>query len=292
MTGLEAKQSPASLTTTVYSPRSALAQPAKLVMDIARDLWSGRGLAWRLFLRDTSALYRQSILGYVWALIPPLVTAMTFVFLQANDVLRVAKTPVPYAAYVMVGTMLWQGFVDAFNSPMRAVATNRGMLQKVNFPREALIVAGMLDVLFNTAIRVLLLAPVFWHFELAIRPSILLFPIALAGLLLFGLSLGLLLTPIALLYSDLNRASSVLMGFWLLLTPVVYPPPRSGFAAQLSAWNPVSPVLNTTRDWLISQPATQLLGFLTVTGASLVMLFVGVLIYRVALPHLIERMGG
>lgn len=280
-----------SRSVTIYSPQSALARPGELVRSLARDLWVGRGLAWRLFIRDTAALYRQSILGYVWALIPPLVTALTFTFLQAQSVVRVEPTPVPYPAYVLIGTLLWQGFVDAFNSPMRAVSANRSMLLKVNFPREALIVAGMLDVAFNTCIRMLLLAPVFWHFHLKLGPSMLLAPFALIGVLLFGLCVGLLLTPMALLFSDVTRATSVLTGFWLLLTPVVYPPPRSGFAAQLAAWNPVSPLIATARDWLISQSANQLNGFLIVTGSALVLLFLGAMVYRIALPHLIERMG-
>lgn len=281
-----------SLPVTIYTPTSALKQPRKLFAEMLHDLWAGRGLAWRLFLRDTAALYRQSILGYVWAFLPPVATAATFVFLNSQKILSIGATPVPYAAYVMIGTLLWQSFVDALNSPARVVAANRGMLIKIKFPREALIVAGVLEVLFNFLIRLTLLVPVFWFFEIPVSSSILLFPLGVIALMLLGLSLGLILTPIALLYTDIGRGVSIIAGFWLFLTPVVYPPPTTGFAAYLTTINPVSPVILTTRDWLISQPATHLSAFIVVTALALILLLIGWVIYHVALPHLIERMGG
>ena len=280
------------LPVTVYTPSSALRQPAKLFAGMLRDLWQGRGLAWRLFLRDTAALYRQSILGYVWAFLPPVATAATFIFLSSQKILIIGETPVPYAAYVMIGTLLWQSFVDALNSPARVVAANRGMLIKINFPREALLLAGMMEVLFNFGIRLVLLIPIFWVFEIPVTHSILLFPLGVAALMLVGLSIGVVLTPIALLYTDIGRGISIITGFWLFLTPVVYPPPSTGFAASLTNINPVSPVILTTRDWLISQPATHFPSFAVVTLLALILLLIGWVVYHVALPHLIERMGG
>lgn len=276
---------------TVYTPSSALTRPGELIVQMFRDLWRGRELAWRLFVRDTAAHYRQSILGYLWAFLPPLATAGTFVFLNSHQILSVGRTPVPYAAYVMTGTLLWQSFVDALNSPIRAVVANKAMLVKINFPREALIMAGMLDVLLNFCIRLILLIPVFLIFKVPITRSILLFPIGSVALIILGLGFGLLLTPIALLYSDIDRGLVMITTFWLFLTPVMYPPIRTGVAAHLTTINPVSPVILTARDWLISQPALHVESFVIVTASALLILFIAWIIYRVALPHLIERMG-
>jgi lipopolysaccharide transport system permease protein len=256
------------------------------------DLWAGRGLAWRLFLRDTAALYRQSILGYVWAFLPPLATTATFVFLREQQVLVIAETPIAYAAYVMMGTVLWQTFVDAMNSPLRSVTANKGILVRVSFPREALILAGVLEVLFNFLIRFLVLIPLFWIFEIPLTSSILLFPIALLALIALGLCFGVLITPLGLLYSDVGRGLGMITTFWMFLTPVVYPPPASGLAARLATLNPATPIIVTARDWLTAQPAMHLTGFVVVTVAALSLLLVGWLLYHVALPHLIERMGG
>jgi lipopolysaccharide transport system permease protein len=283
---------PSGLPTTVYTPSSALTQPGVLFRRMVHDLWAGRGLAWRLFLRDTKALYRQSILGYVWAFLPPLATTGTFVFLRSQQILAVGETPIAYAAYVMIGTLLWQTFVDALNSPLRSVTANRSILMKINFPREALILAGMLEVLFNFVIRLIILIPLFSIFEIPVSSSIFLFPLALLALMLCGLCIGVLMTPLGLLYSDVGRGVAMITTFWMFLTPVIYPPPTTGLPARLAALNPVSPLLVTARDWLTSQPATHLSGFIVVTAVTIAVLFVGWLLYHVALPHLIERMGG
>src|ERR1041385_6310593 len=95
---------------------------------MVRDVRASRELAWRLFMRDISARYRQSVLGYVWAFLPPLATTFTFVLLNRSGVFSTGETAVPYAAYVMIGTLLWQVFADAINSPIKTVTSAKAML--------------------------------------------------------------------------------------------------------------------------------------------------------------------
>src|SRR5436190_8244377 len=77
----------ADLPVTVYTPESPLRRPARMVREMFRDLLASRELAWRLFVRDISAQYRQSILGLFWAFIPPLVAALPFVFLNSQGII-------------------------------------------------------------------------------------------------------------------------------------------------------------------------------------------------------------
>jgi lipopolysaccharide transport system permease protein len=256
------------------------------------DLLASRELAWRLFIRDISAMYRQSILGYLWAFLPPIVTTLTFVLLNSQGIIRVGETPVPYPAFVMIGTVLWQLFLDALNSPLKVVTSARPMLTKINFPREALILSGLAEVLFNFLIRATLLVPVFIIYDVPLGGTLLLLPIALLSLMHLGLMFGMLVTPLGLLYGDVGRAVTLFAGFWMLLTPVVYPPPSSGIGAVLARWNPVSPVLLTAREWMTSQPISDPTAFLVVTIVSLAVLFFGWVLYRLSMPILIERMGG
>lgn len=277
---------------TVYTPASPLREPAILFRDMFRDLAASRELAWRLFARDISALYRQSILGYLWAFLPPLVTTLSFTYLNTQGIINIEKTAVPYTAFVLIGTLLWQTFYEALNSPLKAVSGARGMLAKINFPREALILAGIAEVLFNFLVRALILVPVFYYYHLSANLSLLLVPLGILGLLLVGLAIGVLLTPLGMLYSDVGRGISIIGAFWMLLTPVVYPPPTVGLGAWLAKWNPVSPALQVSRDWLTAQPVAHLGPFLCVTALALVALFIGWVIYRLSMPILIERMGG
>lgn len=282
----------ADLPVTVYTPESPLRHPGRMAREMFRDLLASRELAWRLFVRDISATYRQSFLGYIWAFLPPIVTTLTFTFLSSQDILRVGETPVPYPAFVMMGTLFWQAFFDALNSPLKVVDEARYMLAKINFPREALILSGLAEVLFNFSIRLTLLVPVMLIYQVPVSASLLLVPVGIFSLMLLGLAFGMLIAPVGILYGDVGRATVLLGGFWMLLTPVVYPTPRHGLGAWLAQWNPVSPVLLTTREWLTAQPVTHPAGFVLITLASVLALLCGWVLYRLSLPILIERMGG
>lgn len=277
---------------TVYTTESPLRHPARLLADMFRDLMASRELAWRLFVRDLSAMYRQSVLGYLWALLPPIVTTLTFIYLSSQNILNVGETPLPYPAFVMIGTLLWQIFLDSLNTPLKAVQGAKSMLTKINFPREALIMGGMANVIFNSLIRLVLLIPVFIYFHLPLSGSLLLGLVGIMALMLLGLAFGMLITPIGLLYADVGHSISLITGFWMLLTPVVYPPARAGIGAWLAKWNPVSPVLLTCREWLTAQSLTHLDGFILISlGAVFVLLF-SCILFRLGMPILIERMGG
>lgn len=284
-------QTPPHLPQAVYTPESPIRHPGRFFLAMWRDLLVSRELAWRLFVRDLSSQYRQSVLGYLWAFVPPVLAAAPWIFLNSQRIVNVRDTGIPYPAFILCGTMLWASFMEALNSPLKQTNGARSMLSKINFPRESLLLAGLGEVLWNLAIRLLLLIPLLWAFKVPPTQSMLWAPIGIAGLLILGWGLGLLITPLGLLYTDVNRGIGIIASFGMLLTPVVYPPPTSGLGGHLAAWNPVSPVLVTARDWLTGQPATLLESFWWISIAGVVLSLVAWIAYRLTMPILIERMG-
>ena len=282
----------APLAVNVYTQESPLRHPRRFLREMFRDLRASRELAWRLFVRDTSAQYRQSMLGYVWAFIPPLVASLPFIFLNSQGVVTIGGTPIPYPAYALIGTIIWQVFADALNSPLKTVVAAKSMLVRINLPREAILLSGLGQVIFGFLIRLVLLIVVFACFRIVPPATVLLFPVGVFALILVGFTIGLALTPLGLLYSDVQQTIPIATTFLMLLTPVVYPPPQTGLAAMVARWNPLSPLIMVTRDWMTTGDATQIAAFAFVTIAAIVLLFAGWIMYRVALPHIIARMGG
>ena len=281
----------ADLPVTVYTPESPLRHPGRLFVEMFRDLAASRGLAWRLFVRDTSAQYRQSILGYVWAFIPPLVASLPFIFLNSQGVVGIKNTAIPYPAYAMIGTLIWQVFVDSLNSPLKTVTTAKVMLARINFPREAILLSGLGQVVFSFLIRLVLLVAVFGWFRITPPATAILFPLGILSLIMVGFMIGILITPIGILYSDVPQMIPVIAMALMFLTPVLYPPPEKGVAALLAKWNPLSPLVIVTRDWLTTGVTTHAMAFVLVSVTAAVLLFVGWVIYRLALPHIIARIG-
>lgn len=279
------------LPVTLYTPDSSLASPATLLRQMLGDLAGSRELAWRLAVRDISAQYRQAILGILWAFILPIANTLTWIFLNGSGVVAVGDTALPYPIYVFTGTMLWAIFMDALNAPLQQTTAAKAMLAKLNFPREALILSGIYQTLFNAGIKIaLLLAVLLW---LGVYPdwSLLLFPIGILSLILVGTAIGLLLTPVGILYTDIGRGLPLMLQFLMYVTPVVFPMPKEGPAATLFNLNPLTSVIVTTRDWLTAQPTGLLGAFLLVNLVTVVLLLVVWVVYRLAMPILIERMS-
>ena len=131
------------------------------------DIAVSRELAWRLLVRNLSSRYRHTVFGYVWAFLPPVLSTAVFVFLHQSGYFTVGQTPVPYAVFLFAGLILWQLFCDAIAMPLRMVQQSHAILTKVNFPREALIIAGVGEVLFGFVIRFALLFMVYCGSKLA-----------------------------------------------------------------------------------------------------------------------------
>jgi lipopolysaccharide transport system permease protein len=276
---------------TVYTPDSELRDLRTLGSGMWNDLLDSRELAWRLFVRNVSAQYRQSLFGYAWAFVPPVFPALIWIFLASQRVFTISDTGMPYVLFVMTGTVLWQTFVDALNAPLQMVSESKSMLAKINFPREALILAGVGMVLFNFLIRALLLVVVMWWYDVPPQSSIVLVPIGILGLVGLGTMIGVLLTPLGILYHDIGRGLAVATQAWFFLTPVIYPTPKASFAATLIELNPVTPLLVSTRDGLIIGHSSLLSGFWWVAGITAALLLAGWVLYRIAMPHLISRMS-
>lgn len=270
---------------TVYSAAPELRRPARFLAAGLRDLRAGLPIGWRLFRSNLRVRYRRSWFGYVWLLLPALGTAALAAFIQARRIVAIAPTELPYPLFVLSGIVLWQLFVEALNSPMQQLQAGRQLVTRSRVPHEALMLAGLFELMLNAAIRLAVLAAALALFALPFAPAMLLVPAAMAALAVLGLAAGMLLAPLGLLYDDVGRGTTLLVTFGFFLTPIVYPIP-AGSPLRL---NPVAPMIDTARSWLIGGGPAPGFAAMSVTGLALLLL--AWLLYRLARPHVVSRLG-
>jgi len=165
------------------------------------------------------------------------------------------------------------------------------MLSKLNFPREALILASMYKTLFNGGIKIVLILIAISFLGVLPGWQFLLFPLGIAALLLAGTAIGVFLTPLGLLYQDVGKSIPLLMQFFMYLSPVVYPMPEEGWAATIILLNPMTSIIVNARSWLTGMATEHIGAFIITNALLLVVLFAAWIIYRAAMPILIERMN-
>ncbi len=279
------------LKTTVYQKENN-SKIGKLLKESLNDMLASRFLAKQLAIRDIRAQYRQSYLGVVWAFITPLTTALIWVVLSKSGTITLTNTGVPYPVYVFSGTLLWSIITESINAPMLNTNAARGILSKINFPKEALIVSGVYKLLLSSLMKVALLFFFLIAYGVEFQSSILLFPLAFLGVVFFGTTIGLFITPLGMLYNDIGKIITLGLGFLMYATPVVYAiPKKAGLLKTVMEMNPLTPLILTTRDLLVGQNSDYGMYYMIIIAACIPLFFLGLVFYRISIPIIVERMS-
>jgi lipopolysaccharide transport system permease protein len=274
----------------IYEPSNRNKAFFSIIRDMFADLFASKNLAYRLFIRDRKAEYRQSIFGILWAFFTPLATTVTWIFLSSSGAVKIEGTHIPYPAFVFLGTMLWSIFVESLTTPLIQTQSTKDILSKVNFPKESILLSGFLKILFNTAIKIILIIIILLFYGITINSEIIFFPFVLFLMIFFGYSIGLIITPIGMLYKDIGRAIPLLASFAMYFSPVVYKGGTAGTIAKIIELNPVTPLINSSRNLLTGGSWDNPIYLFIILGVSILLFFIGWLFYRIAVPIIIERL--
>lgn len=278
------------LETRVYQKENNLSV-LKILKDSLKDIYKSRFLARQFTVRDIKAQYRQSYFGILWAFITPLTTAIVWIFLSSSGTVKLSDTGVPYPVYVFSGTLIWSIIKEAINTPTSSTNSARGILTKINFPKEALVVSGIYKLLFNSFIKIILLVILMVIYQVQFQWGLLLFPFALLVAILFGITIGLLITPISMLYKDIGSAINLGLSFLMYATPVVYVIPKTGIMKTIMEANPLTPIIQISRDLLVGGNFSHLNMYVIVLVCSVPFLFLALVFYRISIPIIVERMS-
>jgi len=274
----------------VYSPVPELAHPWRILRVMWSDLLLSRHIAWRLFLRDFSAQYRVSFLGYAWAFLPPLLNSFIFVFLNSQGILKAGAVAVPYPLFALTGTVLWQLFADALMMPLTVLQQSKSMLARLNFPgvRDSCRTDGATrpDRHPSDSTR--------WHDDPlrdctdmapASRPFCPLFPLPDGALRGVACRAG--RNPLRRRRQDSLDGAAILDAPDPRCLSGQIPRDRGGDLRVESRL----PLIISARSLLAGSAPEHLLPCIVVTAVAAVFLMLGWVGFRIGMPHLVSRMG-
>lgn len=278
------------LETKIYQKENSL-KLTKQLKESIKDLFGSHFLAKQLAIRDVRSQYRQSYLGIIWAFITPVTSALVWIILNLTGTIRISDTGVPYPIYAFSGTLIWSIITESINSPSSSTNAARGIITKINFPKEALVLSGIYKLFFNSSIKIVLLVIFIFIFGIGFHWSLLLFPLAIAICVLFGTTIGLFMTPIGLIYNDIAKIIRMGLSFLMYVTPVVYIIPKEGIMKAIMEINPFTALILTCRD-LAFGTATEYLGyFFWIFLISVALFFIALMFYRISIPIIVERLS-
>jgi lipopolysaccharide transport system permease protein len=273
----------------IYTPDLVQRMGWRIWPEMVRDLIRSRELIWRLVVRDLSVRYRQSILGYTWAILPAIVMVAVFTFLSRTRVLAIGQTSFPYVSYTLWSIGIWQLFSGSLQACTNSLTTAGSLVTKINFPKEGLIFGAIGQPLFDFLVRLIPVIIVFiWQGVLPPWQALFL-PFVFVPILLLALGFGFVFAIGNLILRDIGSLLGLVLAFGMFLAPVLYPPPVRWPFVLINTLNPFSPLLIATQDLIgtghLSMPGTFIFACLF---ASLVF-FIGWRFFRTAICRIAEK---
>jgi ABC-type polysaccharide/polyol phosphate export permease len=200
-----------------------------------------------LVKRDFQGRYAGSVLGFVWSLVQPvwLIVLYTFVFSTVMKIVPVGTQTSHFSIFLFGGLLPWTALQEGVLRSATAITDNAGLVKKLRFPSEILILAVVLAALVHEAIAaVIFTAALLWvgEFSWGGLPLLL---VALPLQVGLTLGLGLLVASLHVFFRDTAQILGMVFNVWFYLTPIVYP---------------LALVPSRYRTWLELNPLTALVG--------------------------------
>lgn len=218
------------------------------------EVWRYRELLGFLVWRDVKSRYKQTALGAAWAIIQPLAGMVIFTLFFG----RVAKIPsngIPYSLFAYAALLPWTYFANAVSNGTGSLVGNANLITRVYFPRLIIPGAAVVGGLVDSAIALLVLAPLMaWHGFVPPFSAVVAVPLLYLLTAALALGVSLWLTALNVRFRDVRNAVPFLLQLWMFATPVVYPlslvPERYRWLAAL---NPVAGIVEGFRSALFSR---------------------------------------
>lgn len=247
-----------------------------------RELWEYRDLLWLLVRRDVKVRYAQTVLGFAWAILKPVVTTvlLNFVF---NNLAQIDSGDTPYPLFAFAAVIAWTYFAGAFSTATGSLIGNK-MLSKVYFPRMIIPINPVLSNLVDFAIALMMITPYLIVYKTVPSWQIIFLPVLILIMVLTAAGGGMWLSALAVQYRDIKLIVGFAVPLLMYASPVVWPisllAEKVPHLRLLIALNPLVGVIGGFRAALIG--ATPMPWDLIAIGAltSLVLFVTGAIYFR------------
>lgn len=218
-----------------------------------KELYRYKDLFITLTWRDFKVRYAQTIIGFLWALLQPVVTLFILALVFGNFI--GVKTGVPYLLFAMTGLTIWSYFSFVMTNAGASIIASQGMIKKIYFPRLIIPLSkaavGLIDLSISLVLMIILLI----YYGIIPSSNVLLAPVFLFFGMLAALAVGIWLSALTVRFRDFQHVVPFMVQIGLYITPIAYP---ADFAMQhLPKWaatiyylNPIAGVVQGFR-WSI-----------------------------------------
>lgn len=238
-----------------------------------------RDLIHTLVIRELKVRYRRSAIGFLWTMLQPLAT-MLVLHMVFSTIFRFEVRN--YPVYALSGILFWNFFQQGITASMNSLKSNAYILQKLPVPLEVFPIATVISGIINLLFALIPLFAILLITGHPIDSSIFFLPVSIAICAVFTLGAGLLLSPLAVFFSDVVEVVGITLTLFFYMTPVFYP--MSIVAEHPLFWivryNPTRSILEVFRDPIYLHKIPPLGHLAVAVGVAAVVFAVGAFAFR------------
>lgn len=246
-----------------------------------KEIWRYRELILFLVLRDISVRYKQTLAGFSWTLIQPVLTVIIYTFLF-GQITNISNSNIPYPIFIFSGLLFWNLFSRSIVTASESIVSNQNLVKKIVFPRIILPLASIgvhiVDFFSSFVIFVFLL----FIFRYQPNPlGLLTIPLVLLISLMSAIGLGCFFASVNVKYRDVRLLLPFLIQLLFFLTPVIYPLGVIDKKYQvILLLNPLAGVIETYKRILFNTGVIDFYVLFSSIILSLLLFIIGVSIFQ------------
>ena len=220
------------------------------VKEMIEEQFHYRELLFQMTKRDLMLRYKQSVMGFGWAIFMPLINTVVFTLILNRAV--PIDTGMPYPLFAFTGLLVWNFFASSLKFAVNSLTTNVSLVTKVYFPREIFPFSAVIVCLVDFAVASLVLIAMMVYYRVPPTVQLVWLPVVLLIHIAFTTGVALILAMSNLFYRDVKYLFEIVVTVWMFATSVLYPVDHiGGKVGLIMRLNPMTPIVDAYRNVLV-----------------------------------------
>jgi len=240
------KNNPVTLSSETRSNVNLFVAPflmSKEVLFLKWQIWIG-------FKKGFVSSYRNTVLGFVWAVVLPLIPVSVYLILAQTKVLK-SSDEIPFVPFIVLGMVIYLFVTGTIISVMNSLEREKHILKKVNYPISAAMLSNFGSVAFDLLIRIVFLIPLMIIYDVGWHSGFILLPVVLIVAFVFSMGVGALLAITSVVLPDIKHLANLTVAYGLFVSSVIFPMPTDGLIGKINLANPFNTFVNSVRELVV-----------------------------------------
>ncbi len=259
-----------------------------MTRNLIHELWSRRSLVILLAMDDIKTRYRNSILGFLWTFLEPLLMLSVLYFVFSN----IFKSNIQdYPLYLLLGLIIWYMFSRSSTMGLSSLINKGSIIQQIYFRREIVVISACLTAFIMMVFEFAAFGVFATIFHLKPSPTIALLPLVLIDVFFMSLGISFFLSVLNVRFRDISFIWQVVLQAGFFISPIIYK--LDMFPENISAilkFNPLVPIFDAAHSLVLYNTLPSLISVAYMIISTAIIFIVGYLVFRINSKKIAEEL--